>query len=180
MRHTARTEVRGTIEARASTAEIDAAIVATAAAQGHPEVTPDLDLYGCDDDHPVWNVIDAAVDALRPRIAAVVTDQVVLAGSMFDPGSIARFVVENAADDLRCEVFLVVDHWNRETAPLIEWARSLRLKIAGLSATRNESYSQYDRVISGIARRSYERVIVADLYYESSDPRVTVYRKVTR
>ena len=88
-------------------------------------------------------------------------------------------VVENAADDLRAEIFLVVDPLDKNTADLIEWAREHRFKIAGISATRVTGISQYARIIDGILRRSYEQVVVADLYYESSDPRVTVHRRVT-
>lgn len=169
------------LETYASDAEIDSAIATAAAALNHPEIIPDFALRGCDDDHPVWDVIDDAVLALRPRIAVVVTDLVVLGeDGIFDPGSISRFIVENAADDLRCEVFLVVDPLDKDTAALIEWAREHRLKVASISATRVIGVSQYARVIDGIARRSYERVIVADPYYESTDPRVIVHRRVTR
>lgn len=181
MTHTARSEVRDLLENRVSDTEINSAIVETATALNHPGVTPDLELRACDDDHPVWDVIDAAVLALRPRIAVILTDLAVMGeGGMFDPGSIARFVVEHGADDLRAEVFLVVDPLDRNTAALITWARSQRFKIAGISATRVTGISQYARVIDGIVRRSYERVVVADPYYESSDPRVTVHRRVTR
>lgn len=181
MTHTARSEVRGTIETRASDAEIDSAILTAAVALNHPEIIPDFALRGCDDDHPVWDVIDAAVLALRPRIAVVVTDLAVMgAGGLFDPGSISRFIVEHAADDLRAEIFLVVDPLDKNIVDLIEWAREHRFKIAGISATRVTGISQYARIIDGILRRSYELVVVADPYYESSDPRVTVHRRVTR
>lgn len=181
MTHRARDEVRALIETRASDAEIDSAILTAAAALNHPEIIPDFALRGCDDDHPVWDAIDAAVDALRPRIAVVVTDLVVMGSEgMFAPGSIARFIVEHASDDLRCEVFLVVDPLDKHTGALIEWAREHRFKIAGISATRVTGISQYARIIDGILRRSYEQVVVADLYYESNDSRVTVHRRVTR
>ncbi|HQE46766.1 MAG TPA: hypothetical protein PKY48_06335, partial [Rhodoglobus sp.] len=132
----ARDEVRDRIEGRASDAEIDAAIVAAAIAQSHPEIDGNLELRGCDDEHPAWSIVDAAITALSPRIAVIFTDTVVLAGSMFDPGSIARFIVEHASDDLRAEVWLVADPYDRDTADLLAWRKSLGIRLAPMGAAR--------------------------------------------
>lgn len=176
----ARDEVRERIENRASDAEIDAAIVAAATAQGHPEVTPEISLRGLIDGHPVWDAIDAAVDALKPKVAVIFTDRVVLAGSMFDAGSIARFIVDAAADDLRAEVWLVADPFDSDTAELLEWRKSLGIKCAPLAATRNGRDQRLGLISWLITTRPFERIVVADTHYRSDDPRVTVHRRVTR
>lgn len=176
----ARDEVRGTIEARASDAEIDAAIVAAALVQGRPDVTPDFELRGCDDD-VVWSIIDAAILALKPKIAVIFTDTVVLDGAMFDPGSIARFIIENVADDLRAEVWLVADPYDSDTADLLEWRRSLGIKLAPLAATRMAERNQRHGLITWLmTTRPFEKIVVADPNYRSDDPRVTIHRRVTR
>lgn len=176
----ARDEVRDRIEARASDAEIDAAIVAAATAQGLPEVVPDFELRGCDDD-AVWSIIDAAIDALKPKVAVIFTDRAVLSGSMFDPGSIARFVVDAAADDLRAEVWLVADPYaDRDAADLIEWRKGLGIKLAPLGATRDRRDQHLGLISWLISTRPFERIVVADTLYRSDDPRVTVHRRVTR
>lgn len=177
VRMIARHEVRGTIEARASDAEIDAAIVAAAIGQGRPDVTPDFELRGCDDD-VVWSVIDAAILALKPKVVVIFTDTVVLDGSMFDPGSIARFIIENVADDLRAEVWLVADPYDRDTADLIAWRKSLGIKLA---ATRTAERNQRHGLITWITTtRPFEKIVVADPTYRTDDLRVTIHRRVTR
>lgn len=176
----ARDEVRDRIEGRATDAEIDAAIAAVATAQGHPEIDGNLELRGCDDERPAWSIVDAAITALSPRIAVIFTDRVVLAGSMFDPGSIARFIVEHAADDLRAEVWLVADPYDDDTADLLEWRKSLGIKCAPLAATRNGRDQRLGLISWLISTRPFERVSVADTHYRSDDPRVTIHRHITR
>lgn len=176
----AREEVRDRIENRASDAEIDAALVAAATAQGHPEITPEISLRGLIDGHPVWDVIDAAVDALKPKIAVILTDRVVLSGLIFDPGSISRFIVDAAADDLRAEVWLVADPYDSDTADLLEWRKSLGIKLAPLAATRNGRDQRLGLISWLITTRPFEGIVVADTLYRSDDPRVTVHRRVTR
>lgn len=176
----AREEVRDRIEARASDAEIDSAIVAAGTAHGHPEVTPTTSIRGLIDGHPVWDAIDAAVGSLKPKIAVIFTDRVVLAGSQFDPGSIARFIVDAAADDLRAEVWLVADPYDPDTAELLEWRKSLGIKCAPLAATRNGRDQRLGLISWLITTRPFERIVVADTLYRSDDPRVSVHRRVTR
>lgn len=176
-----RDEVRDRIEGRASDAEIDAAIVAAATAQGHPAIDGNLELREADDDDPVWDVIDAAIASLSPRIAVIFTDTVVLDGAMFDPGSIARFIVENASDDLRAEVWLVADPYDSDTADLLEWRKSLGIKLAPMGAARMAGRNQRHGLITWLAStRPFERIVVADPTYRSDDPRVTIHRRVTR
>lgn len=180
MTHTARDEVRNLIENRASDAEIDAAIAAAAATAGHPEIDGDLELRNLDDDDPVWGILDATVASLKPRIAVIFTDRAVLDGALFDPGSIARFIVEHAADDLRAEVWLVADPYDKDTAALLEWRRTLGIRCAPLAATRTGRDLRIGLIDWLKGTRPFERVVVADTLYESSDPRVTVHRRVTR
>ena len=176
----ARDEVRDRIEARASDAEIDAAIIAAATTQGRPEVVPDFELRGRDDD-AVWSIIDAAIASLKPRIAVIFTDEVVLDGAMFDPGSISRFIIENIADDLRAEVWLVADPYDTDTADLIAWRKTLGIKLAPLAATRTAERNQRHGLITWLTTtRPFEKIVIADPTYRTDDPRVTIHRRVTR
>lgn len=180
MTHTAREEVSNFLQNRATDTEVDAAIAAAAVAAGYPEITGSLELFDLDDDDPVWDVLDAAAAALKPKVAVIFTDRAVLDGDRFPRESIASFVIEHAADDLRAEVWLVADPLDKHTADLIEWSRSLGAKLVRLPATRTGRDQRTGLIGWLTTTRPFERVIVADTLYESSDPRVSIHRRVTR
>lgn len=65
-------------DASVSKDDLDAAIVAATPEHLRGAITPETDLAGLDTAHPVWIVLDAAFDALLPRIAGVLTDRDVI------------------------------------------------------------------------------------------------------
>ena len=67
-----------------------------------------------------------------------------------------------------------------DTADLLEWRRTLGIKCAPLAATRTGRDQRLGLIDWLTTTRPFERVIVADTLYESTDPRVTVHRRVTR
>lgn len=174
-----RDEVRDRLDRRVSDAEIDAAVCDTTPDHLREQITPETELYA-DIDDIVWEIIDRAFDALQPRVLVVLSDRAILDGSMFDPSSIARFVVEHAADDLRARVVVVLDSWDQRTTGLTAFARSVGFEIAGVSATRNAAYSVHEVTIANVLRGDFARAVVCDPWFETGDERVTVVRRITR
>lgn len=178
----ARDELRDRLDVRVADAELDAAILNATPEALRAEITPGVELHRIDMEHPVWHILDAAWDSLQPRVAVIVTDRTVIDGDMFDPGSISRFIVEHAADDLRAEVWLIVDRHSGEHDPgaLIAFAQQVGIRVVEVSRWRSARRSQYGDSIDGLVRRSVPRIVVADTQYRSHDPRITIHRRVTR
>lgn len=177
----ARDELRDRLDARVTDAELDAVIVNATPDELRAAIKPEMELHRIDMDHLVWDILDAAWDSLQPRVAVIVTDRTVLDGDMFDPGALSRFIVEHAADDLRAEVWLIVDrHGEHDPGALIAFAQRVGIRVTEIALWRSARPSHYTDAIVGLVRRSVPRIVVADPQYRSHDPRITIHRRVTR
>lgn len=179
---TIREELRGRCDHRVTDAEIDAAL-RHASCVLDAEVDPESDTVTLAEDDPLWCVIDAAWQQLQPRTLVVVTDRTILEGAMFDPGGLARFFVEHAADDLRAECWIVVDRCRNDgtdVRPLIRFAERYGIRVAGVPLTRSSGQDNYRHTLDRLTERQYQHIVIGDTHYRSDDPRVTIYRRVQR
>lgn len=98
---------------------------------------------------------------------------------IFDPSSIARFIVEHSRDE-RTQVYLVVDMMNRVLHPLADFARRHGFVVWAVSTT-GRALTRSDEIDAAITHAgAADDVVVCDPFFESDDPRVVVERRITR
>lgn len=124
-----------------------------------------------------WSQVRRERDAKRRTI--VLTDRAVATEEgAFDPASIARFVVEHSRG-AQARVYLVVDAMDARTLPLREFARANGFIVWTVSTTRR-ARTWSDEIERVIAREPEGSVVVCDPYYDATDARVSVKRRITR
>ena len=109
----------------------------------------------------------------------VITDRAVSTeDGLFDPASIARFVVEHAGD-VSVRVYVVIDMMNRALRPLAQFADKHGFIVWSVPATRT-SRTWENEVERILQRERNGDVVVCDTHFKSDDPRIMVKRRVTR